>query len=153
MGRTWSHQPLRRLRRHLPMNRVEPLVVGTRMPGDPSPPSCVWQDRRTADECARLREAGHEERVREITGLVLDPYFTATKLAWAMQHVEAARDAAVGTVDSWLVARLSRGRDHVTDASNASRTLLFDIGRSEWSEEMAALFGASRDTLPKGAAP
>ncbi len=130
-------------------NQRETLVMWDRKTLEPIAPAIVWQDRRTADECARLREAGHEERVREITGLVLDPYFTATKLAWAMQHVEGARDAAVGTVDSWLVARLSRGRDHVTDASNASRTLLFDIGRGEWSEEMAALFGVSLDNLPK----
>src|SRR4029077_4696797 len=85
---------------------------------------------------------------REVTGLVLDPYFTATKLAWAIEHVDGAADAAVGTVDSWLVARLSAGRDHVTDASNASRTLLFDIARGEWSEEMAGLFGVSLDNLP-----
>jgi len=130
-------------------NQRETLVMWDRETLEPIAPAIVWQDRRTADECARLREAGHEERVREITGLVLDPYFTATKLAWAMQHVEGAKDAAVGTVDSWLVARLSEGRDHVTDASNASRTLLFDIGRGEWSEEMAALFGVSLDNLPK----
>jgi glycerol kinase len=109
----------------------------------------VWQDRRTAAECARLRALGHEERVREITGLVLDPYFTATKLAWALQNVEGAKDAAAGTVDSWLVAKLSEGRAHVTDASNASRTLLFDIGRGEWSEEMAALFGVTLANLPE----
>jgi glycerol kinase len=109
----------------------------------------VWQDRRTADECTRLREAGHEKRVRDITGLVLDPYFTATKLAWAMKHVDGAADAAVGTVDSWLIARLSAGKDHLTDASNASRTLLFDIGRGVWSEEMADLFGVSTANLPE----
>jgi glycerol kinase len=109
----------------------------------------VWQDRRTAGECARLRAAGHEERVREVTGLVLDPYFTATKLAWALKNVDGAKDAAAGTVDSWLIAKLSEGRAHVTDASNASRTLLFDIGRGEWSEEMAALFGVSLANLPE----
>jgi glycerol kinase len=87
--------------------------------------------------------------VREVTGLVLDPYFTATKLAWAMEHVDGAAGAAVGTIDSWLVARLSAGRDHVTDASNASRTLLFDIGRGVWSEEMAELFGVSLANLPR----
>src|SRR5207253_4346015 len=107
------------------------------------------QDRRTADQCARLREAGHEARVREITGLVLDPYFTATKLAWALEHVDGAKDAAAGTVDSWLVAKLSEGRDHVTDASNASRTLLFDIERGVWSEEMAELFRVSLANLPR----
>src|ERR1700704_6315262 len=124
-------------------NQRETLVAWDRKTLKPLTHAIVWQDRRTADECARLREAGHEDRVREVTGLVLDPYFTATKLAWAMKHVEGARDAAVGTVDSWLIARLSAGKDHLTDASNASRTLLFDIGHGEWSEEMAALFGVS----------
>ena len=130
-------------------NQRETLVMWDRRTLEPIAPAIVWQDRRTADECARLRAAGHEQRVREITGLVLDPYFTATKLAWALQHVEGAKDAAVGTVDSWLIARLSAGADHVTDASNASRTLLFDIGRGTWSEEMVALFGVSLDNLPK----
>jgi len=130
-------------------NQRETLVMWDRRTLEPIAPAIVWQDRRTADECAQLRAAGHEQRVREITGLVLDPYFTATKLAWALQHVEGAKDAAVGTVDSWLIARLSAGADHVTDASNASRTLLFDIGRGTWSEEMVALFGVSLDNLPK----
>lgn len=130
-------------------NQRETLVVWDRRTLKPLAPAIVWQDRRTADECTRLREGGHEGRVREVTGLVLDPYFTATKLAWVMKNVEGIRDPAVGTVDSWLVARLSAGRDHVTDASNASRTLLFDIGRGEWSEEMAELFGVSLANLPE----
>ncbi len=130
-------------------NQRETLVLWDRRTLKPIARAIVWQDRRTADECSRLREAGHEQRVREITGLVLDPYFTATKLAWAMKHVDGAVNAAVGTVDSWLVARLSAGRDHVTDASNASRTLLFDIGRGAWSEEMADLFGVSLANLPQ----
>jgi glycerol kinase len=130
-------------------NQRETLVLWDRHTLEPLAPAIVWQDRRTADECTRLREAGNEPRVREITGLVLDPYFTATKLAWALQHVDGAADAAAGTVDSWLIARLSAGRDHVTDASNASRTLLFDIGRGAWSEEMAELFRVSLRNLPK----
>jgi len=129
-------------------NQRETLVLWDRKTLEPIAPAIVWQDRRTADECARLRAEGHDERVREVTGLVLDPYFTATKLAWAVKNVEGANDAAAGTVDSWLVAKLSEGRAHVTDASNASRTLLFDIGRGEWSEEMAALFGVSLANLP-----
>jgi glycerol kinase len=129
-------------------NQRETLVVWDRRTLEPLAPAIVWQDRRTAGECTRLREAGHEQRVREITGLVLDPYFTATKLAWAMQHTEGAANAAAGTVDSWLIARLTGGRDHVTDASNASRTLLFDIGRGAWSEEMADLFGVPLANLP-----
>ncbi len=130
-------------------NQRETLVLWDRRTLQPLAPAIVWQDRRTADQCLLLRDAGHEQRVREITGLVIDPYFTATKLAWALEHVDGARDAAVGTVDSWLVARLSEGRDHVTDASNASRTLLFDIGRGTWSEEMADLFGVPLTNLPK----
>jgi glycerol kinase len=130
-------------------NQRETLVVWDRRTLLPLAPAIVWQDRRTASVCDRLREAGHEERVREVTGLVLDPYFTASKLAWVMENIDGAANAAVGTVDSWLVARLSAGRDHVTDASNASRTLLFDIGRGEWSEEMADLFGVPVANLPR----
>jgi glycerol kinase len=130
-------------------NQRETLVVWDRRTLKALARAIVWQDRRTAAECVRLREAGHEERVREVTGLVIDPYFTATKLAWVVRHVPGAKDAAMGTVDSWLVARLSAGRDHVTDASNASRTLLFDIGRGEWSQEMADLFGVPLTNLPE----
>jgi glycerol kinase len=130
-------------------NQRETLVLWDRKTLEPIAPAIVWQDRRTAAECARLRAEGHEDRVREITGLVLDPYFTATKLAWALKDVDGAKDAAAGTVDSWLVAKLSQGRAHVTDASNASRTLLFDIGRGEWSEEMSALFGVPLANLPE----
>lgn len=130
-------------------NQRETLVVWDRKTLKPLSRAIVWQDRRTASECTRLREAGHEDRVREVTGLVLDPYFTATKLAWVMANVAGAAGAAVGTVDSWLVARMSAGRDHVTDASNASRTLLFDIDRGVWSDEMAALFGVPLANLPE----
>jgi glycerol kinase len=130
-------------------NQRETLVVWDRRTLKPLARAIVWQDRRTAAECVRLRKAGHEQRVREVTGLVIDPYFTATKLAWVVSHVPGAKDAAVGTVDSWLVARLSAGQDHVTDASNASRTLLFDIGRGVWSQEMADLFGVPLTNLPE----
>jgi len=130
-------------------NQRETLVVWDRRTLRPLANAIVWQDRRTADECTRLREAGYEDRVRDVTGLVLDPYFTATKLAWVMRNVDGARDAAVGTVDSWLVSRLTGGRDHVTDASNASRTLLFDIGAGRWSEEMGELFGVPLENLPE----
>ncbi len=130
-------------------NQRETLVVWDRRTLEPLAPAIVWQDRRTAAVCDELRAAGHGQRVREVTGLVIDPYFTATKLAWALEHVDGAANAAVGTVDSWLVARLSAGRDHVTDASNASRTLLFDIGQGAWSPEMADLFGVSLANLPR----
>jgi glycerol kinase len=130
-------------------NQRETLVLWDRQSLKPIGNAIVWQDRRTADECRRLREAGHEERVREVTGLVLDPYFTATKYAWALKNVDGAKEAAAGTVDSWLIAKLSQGAAHVTDASNASRTLLFDIGAGAWSEEMAELFGVTLSNLPE----
>ncbi|MFN8194951.1 MAG: glycerol kinase [Nocardioidaceae bacterium] len=114
----------------------------------------VWQDRRTADICLRLQEAGHEARVTEVTGLRLDPYFSGTKLTWLAENephtwalVESGR-YAVGTVDSYLVARMSRGTYHVTDVSNASRTLLFDLAAGDWSQEMCDLFGVPREALP-----
>jgi glycerol kinase len=130
-------------------NQRETLVLWDRRTLEPIAPAIVWQDRRTADECARLREEGHEKHVRDITGLVLDPYFTATKLAWALKNIPGASVAAAGTVDSWLIARLSAGRDHVTDASNASRTLLFDIDHGSWSENMGELFGVPLQNLPR----
>lgn len=130
-------------------NQRETLVLWDQKSLEPIARAIVWQDRRTADDCRRLRDAGHEARVREVTGLVIDPYFTATKYAWALEHISGARDAAAGTVDSWLVAKLSEGKAHVTDASNASRTLLFDIGRGRWSEEMADLFGVPIGSLPE----
>jgi glycerol kinase len=130
-------------------NQRETLVLWDRRTLQPIAPAIVWQDRRTADECTRLRAEGNEERVRDATGLVLDPYFTATKYAWTLRNVEGAAEAAAGTVDSWLIARLAAGRDHVTDASNASRTLLFDIRTGAWSEEMANLFGVPLRNLPR----
>lgn len=124
----------------------------------------VWQDRRTARICAELREAGHEDRVAELTGLRLDPYFTATKLTWLARNAPqvwadvtggtvtggtvAVGTVAVGTVDSYLIARLTGGKRHVTDASNASRTLLFDINSGTWSGELCELFGVPASALP-----
>ncbi|MCU1621372.1 MAG: glycerol kinase [Frankiales bacterium] len=113
----------------------------------------VWQDRRTSHLCDHMRE--HEPRIAELTGLRLDPYFTATKLAWVRQHdrrtwegVTAGR-TAVGTVDSYVVARLTGGRRHVTDASNASRTLLYDLRRGQWSDELCELFDIPQSALPE----
>jgi len=115
----------------------------------------VWQDRRTTEICDRLRAGGHEARVSELTGLRLDPYFSGTKLAWLAEHepntwalVESGR-YAIGTVDSYLIARMSRGTWHVTDVSNASRTLLFDLERGDWSDELCSLFGVPREALPE----
>ena len=114
----------------------------------------VWQDRRTAEICERLQAAGHEPRVSEVTGLRLDPYFSGTKLTWLADNephtwalVQSGR-YAVGTIDSYLIARMSRGTWHVTDVSNASRTLLFDLAAGDWSPEMCGLFGVPRDALP-----
>jgi glycerol kinase len=115
----------------------------------------VWQDRRTAGICATLREAGHEPLVEQRTGLRLDPYFSGTKLAWVRAEDRqtwvrvTAGDVAVGTVDSYLVARLTRGLHHVTDPSNASRTLLYDLHTGDWSPELLDLFGVPRDALPE----
>jgi glycerol kinase len=114
----------------------------------------VWQDRRTADICDRLRQDGHGDRVTELTGLRLDPYFSGTKLTWLRENeertwrlVEEGR-YAVGTVDSYLITRMTRGTWHVSDVSNACRTLLMDLSTGDWSEEMCELFGVPRDALP-----
>jgi glycerol kinase len=115
----------------------------------------VWQDRRSAGLCIRLREAGHEAFVTEATGLRLDPYFSATKLAWVRENEPAIwqrvldDDVAIGTVDSYLVARMTRGLEHVTDATNASRTLLYDIRTGEWSPDLCALFEVPIQALPR----
>jgi glycerol kinase len=115
----------------------------------------VWQDRRTAEICDQLRDAGHEERVSELTGLRLDPYFSGTKLRWIAEHephtwalVEEGR-YAIGTVDSYLVARMTRGTWHITDVSNACRTLLFDLASGDWSDELCELFEVPRSALPE----
>ncbi len=115
----------------------------------------VWQDRRTARICAELRDAGHEDRVAYLTGLRLDPYFTATKLTWLARNEASVwagvtdGSLALGTVDSYLIARLTSGSRHVTDASNASRTLLFDIAAGQWSAELCDLFGVPARALPE----
>jgi glycerol kinase len=136
-------------------NQRETAVVWDRSTLAAPRKAIVWQDRRTAGICARLREQGHEARVTELTGLRLDPYFTATKLAWLAASEPdvwagvVGGSLAVGTVDSYLIARLTGGRRHVTDASNASRTLLFDIAAGQWSAEMCELFGVPRHALPE----
>ena len=115
----------------------------------------VWQDRRTTALCEQLKDDGHEARVAELTGLRLDPYFTATKLCWLSTHDEVswegvrAGDTAVGTVDAYVVARLTGGRRFITDASNARRTLLFDLRTGDWSDELCELFGVPRSALPE----
>jgi glycerol kinase len=135
-------------------NQRETAVLWNRRTLESPRRANVWQDRRSARLCADLIADGHEPRVSELTGLRLDPYFTATKLAWLARHdkdawreVEAGR-VAVGTVDSYLIARLTAGRMHVTDASNASRTLLYDITTGRWSAELCDLFGVPMAALP-----
>ncbi|HKH13026.1 MAG TPA: glycerol kinase GlpK [Solirubrobacterales bacterium] len=130
-------------------NQRETVVAWDRESGEPVHNALVWQDRRTAARCDELRESGHEQLVRERTGLVIDPYFSGTKIEWLLQNVEAARGAALGTIDSWLVFKLT-GR-HVTDYSNASRTMLFDIRKLRWDEELCGLMGVDPAALPQPA--
>ncbi|MCE4540458.1 glycerol kinase GlpK [Pelomonas sp. P7] len=136
-------------------NQRETTVLWDRRTGQPLHRALVWQDRRTAGLCEQLKGQGLEPRVRELTGLVLDPYFSATKLRWLLDHVDGARERAergelaFGTVDSWLLWKLTGGAVHATDVSNASRTLLFDIHRGDWSDELLGLFGIPRALLPE----
>lgn len=136
-------------------NQRETTVVWDRDSLKPVHPAIVWQDRRTADLCETLRAEGWEERVRARTGLVIDPYFSGTKIAWLLEHVDGAREAAeagrlaFGTVDTYMIARLTGGAAHVTDHTNASRTMLFDIHRLDWDEELLARLGIPREILPE----
>jgi glycerol kinase len=136
-------------------NQRETTLVWERASGKPLHRAIVWQDRRTADLCARLRAEGHEPAFAASTGLLLDPYFSGTKLAWLLDHVPGARDRAArgelafGTVDTYLLWRLTGGRVHATDATNASRTLLFDIRRGRWDDRLLALLGVPRGMLPE----
>ena len=135
-------------------NQRETTLFWERASGRPIHRAIVWQDRRTSDRCAELRAAGHEPQVKATTGLVLDPYFSGTKAAWLLDHVDGARaranrgELAFGTVDSFLVWRLSGGAVHATDASNASRTLLMNLRTLAWDDAMLALFQIPRGVLP-----
>jgi glycerol kinase len=128
-------------------NQRETVVAWDPDSGEPIHRALVWQDRRTAERCEELRAAGHEALVRERTGLVIDPYFSATKIEWLLRNVEGAERAIFGTVDSWLLFKLT-GR-HATDQTNASRTMLFDIRRRAWDEELCGLLGIDLATLPE----
>ena len=136
-------------------NQRETTVVWDRATGTPIHRAIVWQDRRTAERCRALREAGHEPMVSEKTGLLLDPYFSATKLAWILDHVDGARERAAagelafGTIDAFLIWRLTGGAVHATDATNASRTLLFDIRAQDWDDALLRLFDVPRAVLPE----
>jgi len=136
-------------------NQRETVVLWDRSTGEPIHRAIVWQDRRTADFCRRLKADGHEPLVQERTGLLLDPYFSATKLAWLLDNVAGARerasngDLAFGTIDSFLLWRLTGGAVHATDATNASRTMLFDIKKQDWDDDLLALLDIPRAILPE----
>jgi glycerol kinase len=136
-------------------NQRETTVLWDRDTLAPVHPAIVWQDRRTADLCARLAEEGWQDAVRERTGLVIDPYFSGTKLAWLLEEVDGVREAAeagrlaFGTVDAWVVARLTAGAVHATDATNASRTMLFDIHRLDWDGELLERLRVPTAVLPE----
>jgi glycerol kinase len=136
-------------------NQRETTVLWDRATGRPVANAIVWQDRRTASRCDALRQAGHEPLFAARTGLILDAYFSGTKLAWLLDNVAGARERArrgelaFGTIDSWLAWKLSGGKAHVTDVTNASRTLLFDIHRLDWDDELLALLDIPRALLPE----
>jgi glycerol kinase len=133
-------------------NQRETIVFWDKMTGEPLAPAIVWQDRRTADICHALKDAGHEPAVQARTGLLLDPYFSASKIGWALENWPQLRSAgdrlAVGTVESWLVWKLTGGA-HITDATNASRTALMAIGSGGWDDGLTDLFGVPRAILPE----
>ena len=136
-------------------NQRETVVAWDRTTGQPIAPAIVWQDRRTAEVCERLRAAGHEPTVTGATGLLLDPYFSGPKIAWMLDRTPGAREAAargdilVGTMDCWAIWNLTGGARHVTDATNASRTLLFDIHRQAWSDDLLGLLNVPAACLPQ----
>ena len=136
-------------------NQRETTLLWNRDTGQPIHNAIVWQDRRTADFCERLRNAGHGEPIQQRTGLLIDSYFSASKISWMLDNVPGARKLAeagklaFGTVDAWLVYKLTQGRLHATDISNASRTMLFNIHTRDWDSELLKLFGIPRSVLPE----
>ncbi|MFW6080181.1 MAG: glycerol kinase GlpK [Gemmatimonadota bacterium] len=136
-------------------NQRETTLLWDRATGEPVHRAIVWQDRRTSARCRALREAGREDWIRERTGLVIDPYFSATKLEWLLENVPEARERAeagelaAGTIDTWLIWKLTGGRVHATEPTNASRTLLYNIDAMDWDDELLDLFGVPRAVLPE----
>ncbi len=136
-------------------NQRETTVVWDRATGEPIGNAIVWQDRRTVDFCRELKEAGHADLIQQKSGLVLDAYFSGSKIRWMLDHIEGAREKAhagelaFGTIDSWLVWNLTGGKVHITDVSNASRTLLFNIETMKWDEELLALLDLPASVLPE----
>ncbi len=129
-------------------NQRETIVVWNKETGEPLGPAIVWQDRRTAEDCDRLRQQGAERAIREKTGLRLDPYFSATKLAWICRNRSPGPDHVAGTIDSWLLWNLTGGLLHATDVSNASRTLLFDLATGAWDPALCEMFEVPERMLP-----
>ncbi|MDO3387236.1 glycerol kinase GlpK [Gilvimarinus sp. SDUM040013] len=136
-------------------NQRETTVVWNRTSGEPIYPAIVWQDRRTAETCKAMQSAGKEPDITDRTGLLLDPYFSASKLAWILDHVEGARqqasrgELAFGTIDTWLIWKFTNGKVHATDATNASRTLLFNIHTQQWDDTLLKLFNIPASVLPE----
>ena len=136
-------------------NQRETTVLWHRATGEPLHHAIVWQDRRTAPLCGQLQAQGHADRIAQKTGLVIDAYFSATKLRWLLDHIPGARalaargELAFGTMDSWLIWNLTAGRRHATDVSNASRTMLFNVHTHQWDDELLALFDIPRSLLPE----
>lgn len=136
-------------------NQRETTVLWDRKSGMPIANAVVWQDRRTAEICAQLRLDGHEDDIQKRTGLLIDPYFSATKIAWLLDNTEGARkraeagELAFGTIDTFLLWRLTGGRAHVTDATNASRTMLFNLNSQDWDDDLLSLFDVPREILPE----
>ncbi|MBS4071799.1 MAG: glycerol kinase GlpK [Algoriphagus sp.] len=136
-------------------NQRETTIVWDRKTGKPLHNAIVWQDRRTASYCNELKEKGHAEQIAAKTGLIIDAYFSATKIRWILENVEGARqkaeagELAFGTVDSWLIWKLTAGKSHLTDITNASRTMIFNIHTQEWDKELLELFGIPASMLPE----
>lgn len=136
-------------------NQRETTIVWDRKTGEPVYNAIVWQDRRTSDYCNRLKDDGHLSTIKEKTGLMIDAYFSATKVKWILDNVEGARERAergelvFGTVDTWIVWQLTRGEMHITDVTNASRTMLFNINKLEWDEDLLKLFNIPKSMMPK----
>jgi len=132
-------------------NQRETTVVWDGKSGKVLHPAIVWQDRRTADQCERLKRDGHEPEIRRKTGLVIDPYFSGTKLQWILKKLPSRNNRnqiKFGTIDTWIIWKLTGGKIHVTDPSNASRTMMFDLRTMDWDQELVRLFGAKLDMLP-----
>ena len=132
-------------------NQRETVVVWDKLTGKPVYNAIVWQCRRTADICEKLKDKGYEKLIKSKTGLVLDAYFSGTKIKWILDNVEGAKgkNLLCGTIDTWLVYNLTKEKAHVTDMSNASRTMLFNINTLEWDDEILDIFEIKKEMLPK----